>query len=404
MIDRDDTLDAIVPGGARDHRVADVVGVSGVHLLERHHNPEAAAGLGRDVDALDARHLHGLEVVPERGGAVERLDHVNIVDRLAHRGGPHDGLVAVKNALDAQHRLRVVLALVAGVVAGVLAKRSLLHQLVRVDEALGNDLGIGRQGQAGELGLEHRHRAPAQRAGNVVLVDLRADQGRGRQEQHRVAADHVGGRHQFAALGVLLHVHVAVLALDDLRAQDILAQHLSAVSAQIGPAGVRILRDKEAGSNEEAAAIVRVEPGRRKHLDIHRIAFDDVFKHRRVLYDCGLDHLLGGQLHPLLGQLAHRQRGVLLQRNGKALRRGEGTGENRNVVTLDVLVQQARAFLLFIDLGDVAEFKFPVDFSLDAVQLPVGLQCGDKTAQVINLSCGGTCIHVCSCRWMVCGL
>src|SRR5512140_3201753 len=64
VVDDDDALDAVVAGGRSDHRGADVVGVAGVHLLDRHHHPEAARRFGREVHALDARHLHRLQVMP----------------------------------------------------------------------------------------------------------------------------------------------------------------------------------------------------------------------------------------------------------------------------------------------------------------------------------------------------
>ena len=332
--------------------------------------------------------------MPEGCGTVQGLDHVDVVDRLAYGSRPHDRLVAVEDALDAQHRLGIVLALVARVIAGVFAERALLHQLIRVDVAFGDDLGIGRQREPGQIGFEHRHRAAAQRAGNIVFVHVGADQGRGGEEQHRIGAHHVGRGHQFAPLLVFLQVHVAMLALDDLRAEDILAEHLRAVGAKVGPAGIGILRHQKTGGNEEAAAVVRIEPGRREHLDIDGIALDDVLLHLRIVDILRLNHLLGGEFHPLLRQLAHRQRRVLLQGNGQPLRGGEGAGEYRNVVALDVLVEQCRPLLLLIHLRDMAELEFPVHLGLDAVQLAVRLQRGDVAAQIVDRSHFGTCIRV----------
>src|ERR1039457_4851737 len=168
VVDRDHALDSVMPGSAGDHRVADVVRVSRIHLLHRHHHPEAPAGLGRSVEALDAGNLHRFQDVPQRSRAVERLDHMDVVDGLAYGGGPHDRLVAVQDALDAQYRLGIILAFVARVVTGVFPERAFPHQLVRVDIALGDDFGSGRQREPGQIGLEHRHRAPAQRARNIV--------------------------------------------------------------------------------------------------------------------------------------------------------------------------------------------------------------------------------------------
>jgi hypothetical protein len=182
------------------------------------------------------------------------------------------------------------------------------------------------QCQARQVRLEYRHGAAAQCAGHVVLVGLRAHQSRRGEEQHRIAAHHRRRRHQLATFLVLLHVHVAMLALDDLGAQDVLAQHLRAIGAQVGPAGVRVLGDEVARGHEEAPAIVGVEPRHGEALEVDGIARDDVLHHRRVVHVRGFDHLLGGQLHPLLGQLAHRQRRVLFQRDGQPLGCSEGTG------------------------------------------------------------------------------
>ena len=72
-------------------------GMAGIHLLDRHHRPEPACCRTRQVNALDARNLHRFQIVPKRCSPIQRLDHMNVVDRLA------DGSISMFTFIEISH-------------------------------------------------------------------------------------------------------------------------------------------------------------------------------------------------------------------------------------------------------------------------------------------------------------
>jgi hypothetical protein len=236
-------------------------------------------------------------------------------------------------------------------------------EVVRIDLAFEHDLGAGRDRQAGQRRHEEFGGLAAHRAGDVEVVGALVHQRAGHEDQ-RIAADHGGGRHLLAQLGVLLHDALAALARQDLHAAGLVVEHLHAVGAQVRLAGFRIAQHQEDHGADVAAAVEREELRHREHVEVDLVAADDVLQHRAVLDFLGLDQAFGGDglLHPGPRRFAHRQVVRQAEHDRQALGGGEGAGEHGRGIALDVLEQQGRALLFLGQLRDVGDFQIPVDF------------------------------------------
>src|SRR5438309_8144925 len=92
-------------------------------------------------DRFRVRHAGALDVMADQRRPRDRAVPRQLVGRAEGRATVDDGIVAMVDGLDVEYWL---FANVAAVVAGPLAERPFLFSLLWIDEALQDDLGIGR--------------------------------------------------------------------------------------------------------------------------------------------------------------------------------------------------------------------------------------------------------------------
>src|SRR6266550_4794185 len=189
--------------------VPDLPRVSGVALLDAHRVEESRAANLVAPDALDARDADRLELRAEQRRAQERSIEGLLVRRLVRWRAEHDRVVAVVKGFDLHERLGTR---VARVIAGPLPERTLDDLLFRIDPALDDDLGLGRERKPGDRPLHDAIRLAAHTTGPVVLSQTELDLGRGREDEERVAARDERDRHLLPAPEPRVAVHAAVLA------------------------------------------------------------------------------------------------------------------------------------------------------------------------------------------------
>ena len=197
VVDHDDEAVGVGAGVALRGDQPGLLGVAGVHLLDRDGEPEpAAAGLVRP-HALHLGHAGGFELVPHRAGAIGAAIERVVVRRDAGDRAEQDRIVAMHEGLDAD---RGLLLQAAGVVAGPFAERAFVDQVVGMDEALEGDLRVRRDRQAGRGPVITSHRLAEQAAGRVVFVLAVRNFEAGDHEQRRMHAAHHRDRARLAAL------------------------------------------------------------------------------------------------------------------------------------------------------------------------------------------------------------
>ena len=159
---------------------------------------------------LHARHAGIGDVLLDGGRAHHRAVARHLVGTAAHRRhAEHDRIVAVVDRLDVEHR---DLAHAAGIVAGPFAERPFRMRAVGRHVAFEHDLGVGREGQAGDLAAHHLDRFAAQAADEVELEHAVRRFEPAEEERDRIAAQHGDARQRLAALERLVAVDAAVMA------------------------------------------------------------------------------------------------------------------------------------------------------------------------------------------------
>ena len=170
-----------------------------------------------------------------------------------------------------------------GVIAGPLAERAFDAHVVGLDEAFDDDLGIGRDRQAGDRPLDHLDRRAAHAADDLVFAHAVGHLAAAHEEAHRIAAEHDRDRHRLLARLVLVAHLPALLAGRDVEAAGFLVVDHHAVGAAIDPALVGIADDGVAAGADVAAAVLGVPLRRREFGDVDRVAGDDVLHHRAAV-------------------------------------------------------------------------------------------------------------------------
>src|SRR6267142_3658661 len=166
VVDDDDVAAEVRPGMDGRREMPDLTSVSGVALLDAHGVEEPRAADLVAPHALDAWNSDRLELRPEQCRPEERAVEGLLVRRLVRRRAEDDRVVAVIDRFDLHERLG---PRVAGVVAGPLAERTLDDLLFRIDPALDDDLGVGREREPGDRSLHDAIRLAADATGPVVL-------------------------------------------------------------------------------------------------------------------------------------------------------------------------------------------------------------------------------------------
>jgi hypothetical protein len=170
-----------------------------------------------------------------------------------------------------------------GVEAGELAQRALHHLFGEVGLELDHELGAGRDVEVDRLGSRDLDRGAAQAARHLVVVGVVGYLDGAGIGQERIDADHDGG-----AVGGVAHR----ARLGDVLAQAVVGQrvegerrlvdHLEAVVADVGYAGLGVAAGDDAGG-DVGAAVVGAVFGDGDLREIDGIAGEDVLVHRGVL-------------------------------------------------------------------------------------------------------------------------
>ena len=125
--------------------------------------------------------------------------------------------------------------------AGPFAERTFRVGAVGRHVAFQHDLGIGREGEAGDLAAHHLHRAAAQPADQIELEHAVGRLQAAEEEGQRIAAEHHHHRHRLAARERLVAMDAAVVAGGHHDADGLLVVDLGAVGAGVEPV---LLRDR----------------------------------------------------------------------------------------------------------------------------------------------------------------
>ena len=182
-----------------------------------------------------------------------------------------------------------------GVVAGPLAERAFDALVVGLDEALDDDLGIGRDRQAGDRPLDHLDRRAAHAADDLELAHAVGHFAAAHEEAHRDRRRSTMATGIALAARLVLVAHLAaVLAGRDVDAERLGVVDHDAVGAAIDPALVRIADDVVAAGADIAAAVLAVPLRRREFGDVDGVAGHDVLHHRAGLDEFRRDALQVG--------------------------------------------------------------------------------------------------------------
>src|SRR5262249_33052048 len=126
--------------------------MTAVLLLDRDREPQPAAASGVGPHPFHFRDAGRFELLPDGSRAVGTAIKGIVVLRLARNGTGQDGIIAVHEGLDPDHGL---LLLATGVIAGPFPERTLIHDIVGMNEAFEHDLGMGRDWEVGPWALDH---------------------------------------------------------------------------------------------------------------------------------------------------------------------------------------------------------------------------------------------------------
>ena len=257
-----------------------LLGVTRVLLLDRDREPEPTTTRRVRPHTFHLRYAGRFQLVPHGSGAVSAAIEGIIVGRHAGYCAEQDRIVAMHQRLDANRRL---LLLSARVVASPFAERSLIEEIVGMDESFECDFRMRRYRKSRARPFDDLDRLADQTAGYVIFILAVRDFQPAHHEQRRMHAGNHRHRTRLAAFVIAALDQVAVLAF---RAHDgghAGAVRLHAIGAIIDPARVGILHDHHAAGADVVAAVVLVPTRRRNFLDIHIFSAAHVFEQRPAL-------------------------------------------------------------------------------------------------------------------------
>src|SRR5687767_3432446 len=152
------------------------------------------------------------------------------------------------------------------IVAHPFAVGALFGKLVRRNETLESDLGLGRNRQPGELALDDFNGLAAHAACPIELtlaVDRALDARS--QKQQRIGADDGDQRAGLSALYIFFLDDAAVVRRRGADADTVLVEYLIAIGADVDASRVGIAHDIEARRADKTTAVTRM-PDRRGEL------------------------------------------------------------------------------------------------------------------------------------------
>ena len=167
-----------------------------------------------------------------------------------------------------------------------LAERRLGLELLAIDQALDDDLGVGRHVEVDGLGLDDADRLAGEAAGDAELVEIDGELLRPGEHHHGRGADDDGDRHLLAAVAVFEPVPEAAgagrLARHHAHREPVGRLQRRAISAHVLHAAVGI-----AGDAQSRRQIRRGIEARRRHRHRQRVE-----PARRFQIVAGDDHFL----------------------------------------------------------------------------------------------------------------
>ena len=266
-------------------------------------------------------------------------------------------------------------------VAGVLAERPFRLPHTRRDEALDDDLGMGRYLEVVGLAGDHLERLAAQAAGDAELVAAHPSH---RRERHgRITPDHDGAGRRSPLLFVLhdvwVHVAPGVAQKDAVLPRPLLHQP---IRPHVALAGLGILRD-HARRGDVGRGILAPGPDAERELrDVGLVALQHDVLHRAAIHAHGR-YRLRLSVRPLVGDLVHGR----LEREGVDLGRGpEDSGHQGHREALDALEHHrgptGRWDPLEHAAHDRGDLPVRIHFLLHVVQLAAPLERAEVIPQV----------------------
>ncbi len=309
-------------------------------------------------------------------------------DRLEQRAAPH------RHAVDGQRGERFL----RRVEAGVVAERALGQHLARLQPALQDHLGLGRDLERDRLAVDHLDPLALEEPGEQVLVHVPGERRCGGVGDGGRAAEGDGDRQPLPALGGQLVVVVAVLVDLPVHADGALVVALEAVEPEVAHAVDGALGVGQAQVEEGAAVLGPGEEGR-EPVQVDLVALEHDLLDGRVLHLLRRDvrdraELAEGVPHPheALRQLRLEQRADLLGDLVEGLQPerleqppvgAEDVHRQRHVRALDVLEEQRRAAGLVDAVDDLPDLQVRIDFGLDALEVAIALQGAEERAKIV---------------------
>ena len=191
-----------------------------------------------------------------------------------------DGVAAVGDGGEVEHRVAVG----QGVVAGVVAEGPLHSGLVQVHVAFEHELGVGRHLQVDRAALHEIHRLAAQEAGEEHLVQHPGQRCRGRVGDGRVGAD--GHRHLQPPTGRAI-VLGGILVEVPVHARGPLVVDLETVHAHVAPTRLGVAGEDQR-QGDVAAGVERPALEDRQSLEVDLVAGEHHLLARPLLHYPGL--------------------------------------------------------------------------------------------------------------------
>ena len=342
------------------------------------------------VDDLRDGHADRGQEDPLRGLAEPRVllrrlaDHDRRIDRIAAHGQRRQ----VEDGEPLGRR----------VVAGVVAERPLVGQLVLRDVALEDDLRVRGHVDCDRLRADELDRLAAEEAGEHQLVDVLRQRGARGVRRDRIRAERDGDldlpvRREIVGAAVLVD-----LPVHRRRARPEL---LHAVHADVTHAGARIVGD-HGRKRDERRGVIRPALLDRQQVERRGVALEHDLLARRAanrlrprvrdrlqllqaahLLDEPLRRLHLEHVAELLGDRVERRR---IERHRHPPLRSELVDQQRPVGALDVLEEQRRPAALDDAVVDLRDLELGIDLGGDAHELALALEQGDPLAQVTRRS------------------
>ena len=272
-------------------------------------------------DTFNFGNACGFELVPHRTAAISAAIKRIVIRRHGRNCAQQHRIVAVHKSFDPDRRFRVH---VAGIVARPFPERSFIDHVVRINEPLEGNLGVGRDRQAGFRHVYDFNTLADQPAGAVVFILTVGHFQSGDHEQRRMHPGNNGNRARLATLEILVLDNVAMFALGHHDRGRLGVMRLHPIGTVIDPARIRVFHHHHAGGADKIAAIEFVPFRRRDFHDVNIVALEHVFDQRPAIdLNRRVGRLVFHVFAPVIDQLDLGRVDRLAERDIDARHRGQ---------------------------------------------------------------------------------